>query len=641
MAQNPGFREQLSRATTPVLEFIDNIRGKKPRDKFKVELVAGSVTLNEENRPATWKRIRQYFTGHEEQRKAGYQPHEKHRHSYIKILETGRDNVLAVLDYCRDGGFEAPTEADFMLMRYGEWLDGLAQQPSDHSEGTLPQSSTIPTGTDQFPDLEDPAIKAVCLGPNPREEDRVLDAFNRAVAASLADVQGRDRDQDRGLGDLFGGDRDPPGAEGLDSNWGIPTADDYGARPRDGTGCTEPTVGLFPQIPATAPPRGATVGATVSGMTLDQLRWVIQSIVSEKSPAAPQGAVTQTRGCDNKRYKDLEPLKFEGDRKEYPAFRQSLRLCLDRMDFPTGKDKAIYVFKFLKGPVREKCSYFMSTLTEHSYQHMLDFLDDGYGTDESYDLVAIERLAALPKLRELNQDNVLDHLAVIGAATGPLMKISPEALRTPNGEKYFKLLRTLPVRDQDQYFTECRMFKAPRTMESLTAFLRSKLRDRKHGGALGSSEPEEGTTRRGNRKGKGNRRFQRSSSRKRTEKVFLNVPDETSGESDAEDHPSCGEEEDAELTYAVTEAKCPACGEKHGLDKCPKFLRMDLAQRREIAHKEGLCNCCLRAGHFGRECRSKKRCGTNNCRRYHHALLHDETFLRYLAMEEGCESDLE
>jgi len=38
-------------------------------------------------------------------------------------METGRNNVLAVLDFCKDKGFEAPTEADFMLMRYGEWLE--------------------------------------------------------------------------------------------------------------------------------------------------------------------------------------------------------------------------------------------------------------------------------------------------------------------------------------------------------------------------------------------------------------------------------------------------------------------------------------------------------------------------------------
>jgi len=178
MAQNTGFREQLLRAATPVLEFIDNVRGKKPKDKFKVKLVTGSVTLSEENRPATWKRICQYFTGHKEQQKANYMPHNKRQPSYIQILETGKDNILAVLEYCRDKGFEPPPEADFMLMMYREWLDWLARQPSDHSEGTLPQNSTITEGADQFPVLEDPAIKAMSLGPNPHKEDRVLDAFN-------------------------------------------------------------------------------------------------------------------------------------------------------------------------------------------------------------------------------------------------------------------------------------------------------------------------------------------------------------------------------------------------------------------------------------------------------------------------------
>jgi len=111
----------------------------------------------------------------------------------------------------------------------------------------------------------------------------------------------------------------------------------------------QPTVCQFPYIPAVAPPRGSTGGATILGMTLDQLRWVIQSIISKRLPAAPQEVVTQTRGCDNnKRYKDLDPLKFEGDRKEYMAFRQS------KWTKWTSRPGKTYVYKFLKEPVREK-----------------------------------------------------------------------------------------------------------------------------------------------------------------------------------------------------------------------------------------------------------------------------------------------
>jgi len=624
MAQSTGFKETLSRATTPVLEIVNSFRNRKPRDKFKVEIVTGPVTLTEENRPATWKKLRQYFSGHEDQRKANYVPHDKHRGAYAKILETGRNNILTVLDYCRENGFEAPSDADYMLMRYQEWIDWLAHLSTD-----LPELSHQGSGdsgpTEQFPILGDPAIKEAA---RIEQDDRVLDAFNRAVAASLKDIQGENEDPDYGINDLFRNEAGP------NDDWGTSTPRvEVGTRPK-----------VRAQAPGHAqreapPPRGAEIGPTVAGMSLEQLRWVVKAIVNERPPPASYAPTTavQSKGCDsNKRYKDLEPLKFEGDRKEYPAFRQSLQLCLDRMDFPTGQDKAIYVYKFLKGPVREKCSYFMSTLTEHSYKHMLCFLDDGYGTDESYDLVAIERLAALPKLSELNQDNILDHLAVIGAATGPLMKLSPEALQTPNGEKYFRLLRTLPIRDQDQYFTECRMLKAPRTLETLTSFLRSKLRDRKHGRSLYQPETEKKPKK---TKGKWGRRQRGNNSRSRGDKMYLNAPE---GASDCSENSSTeSEDEEAEANYAVMEGQCAACGEKHSLDRCTKMKHLDMDKRREAVRVAKACNCCLKLGHYARDCPAKKRCGKDGCKRIHHPLLHDEAFLRYLAMEEGCEPDLE
>lgn len=616
MAQSTGLRETINRATTPIADLIAGFR-KKPKDKFKVTIVTGSVTLCEENRPGTWKKISQYFQGHAEQRRAGYMPHRKHRDNYARILETGRENILAVVDYCREYGFEIPSEADFMLMRYEEWLDWLAKIDEEPVDPLLLDEDSEPT--DPFPILEDPAIQEAGYD---FDEERSRAAFQRAVDAAK-------RAEERGAG-LFEGTANGPPIDGQ----GIHGPPNLGARPKD-TQQAPPA-----RVTSQAPPvRGATVGATVAGMTLEQLKWVVQAMVNEKTPDQDPPTTTRSGGWDNKRYKDLEPLKFEGDRKEYPAFRQSLQLCLDRMDFPTGKDKAIYVYKFLKGTVREKCSYFMSTLTDHSYQHMLAFLDDGYGTDESYDLVAIERLAALPKLRELTQDNVLDHLAVIGAATGPLLKLSPEALRTPNGEKYFKLLRTLPVRDQDQYFTECRMFKAARTLDSLTGFLRSKLQDRKHGGALGPTEAEGRPAKKSFGRGPRPPRARRPNPRKQGEKVYLNAAEEDDSES--EDHSADDDGADDGQTYAVTETKCAACSEGHGLDKCPKFKKMDMNQRREIVRAARACNGCLRIGHFIRECRSKRECGVSECKRRHHPLMHDEIFLRYFAMEEGCEPDLE
>jgi len=180
------------------------------------------------------------------------------------------------------------------------------------------------------------------------------------------------------------------------------------------------------------------------------------------------------------------------------------------------------------------------------------------------------------------------------------------------------------------------MVKAPRTLKTLTGFLRSKLRDCKHGGSLSRSEVEkkpQKTKARWNQKQRGN------NPRNRGDKVYLNAPEEASDSSEYSSAES--EDGEAEADYAMTEGQCTACGEKHSLDKCAKFKTLDMNQRREAVRIAKACNCCLKLGHFVRDCQARRQCGKNGCKRDHHPLLHDEVFLRYLAMEEGCEPDLE
>jgi len=98
----------------------------------------------------------------------------------------------------------------------------------------------------------------------------------------LRDVQKETEDPDYGLNGLFG-----DGA-GLNYDWGTLTPRvELGARPKVGNQALE-----HAQI--APPPRGAEVGPTVAGMSLEQLRWVVQAIVNERP-----STVTQVRGCDN------------------------------------------------------------------------------------------------------------------------------------------------------------------------------------------------------------------------------------------------------------------------------------------------------------------------------------------------------
>ncbi|XP_059048547.1 uncharacterized protein LOC131843810 [Achroia grisella] len=70
--------------------------------------------------------------------------------------------------------------------------------------------------------------------------------------------------------------------------------------------------------------------------------------------------------------------------------------------------------------------------------------------------------------------------------------------------------------------------------------------------------------------------------------------------------------------------KCSACGQGHNLPKCFKFLNQNIQERWNTAKNAKLCFKCLSRRHRRMNCRAKS-CGSNGCKRPHHALLHQET----------------
>lgn len=74
---------------------------------------------------------------------------------------------------------------------------------------------------------------------------------------------------------------------------------------------------------------------------------------------------------------------------------------------------------------------------------------------------------------------------------------------------------------------------------------------------------------------------------------------------------------------------CGACKGPHGLATCEKFRNLTMDEKRTVVDN---CRAC---SSFVRTCRSRKRCTTPGCNRYHHPLLHDETLARILYFEEA------
>lgn len=68
--------------------------------------------------------------------------------------------------------------------------------------------------------------------------------------------------------------------------------------------------------------------------------------------------------------------------------------------------------------------------------------------------------------------------------------------------------------------------------------------------------------------------------------------------------------------------KCRVCQNRHHLRLCADFLRMTVAERRNIVLQKSYCFNCLCLGHTSEWCRSRNRCEV--CNRNHHTKLHQD-----------------
>ncbi|KAI9554932.1 hypothetical protein GHT06_020212 [Daphnia sinensis] len=76
------------------------------------------------------------------------------------------------------------------------------------------------------------------------------------------------------------------------------------------------------------------------------------------------------------------------------------------------------------------------------------------------------------------------------------------------------------------------------------------------------------------------------------------------------------------FSTTVNIASCPYCGGAHRLYLCEKFKALNPAERSEVVREKRCCYRCLDDRHLSSECKREKECGTEDCKRLHHPLLH-------------------
>ena len=66
---------------------------------------------------------------------------------------------------------------------------------------------------------------------------------------------------------------------------------------------------------------------------------------------------------------------------------------------------------------------------------------------------------------------------------------------------------------------------------------------------------------------------------------------------------------------------CRKCEGSHYIEQCPGFQGLNVAKRWDLVRLLDLCSCCLRSGHWAKDCKASK-CGT--CNGGHHSTLHSD-----------------
>lgn len=70
-------------------------------------------------------------------------------------------------------------------------------------------------------------------------------------------------------------------------------------------------------------------------------------------------------------------------------------------------------------------------------------------------------------------------------------------------------------------------------------------------------------------------------------------------------------------------SSCMFCKEKHESAECKTFRKADVSERWKMVAEKKLCFFCFRQ-HQIKYCKTKKSCGINNCKLFHHRLLHTD-----------------
>ena len=391
-------------------------------------------------------------------------------------------------------------------------------------------------------------------------------------------------------------------------------------------------------------PENSAEGLNISTMSLEELTRLVRSVISSEQSGRTHCRQTsfdppkqddkwdwQYEYAPRGRFHLIDLDKFSGDVETYPVFKQNLLLCLERIKLRDTKDKALFVFKYLSGNAKDLVTHLIRPLTDDSYDNVIRQLDKAYGRGQDLDRILIRKIFGLPRLTELNLDNLLHMSSVLEAAMPALLRKEPVDTLAVDGDKLNWVVNLLPQTERDLFRVHCKIMNQVPNLKGFLHFL-----DDKH---------EERACMLPFRLDRSQRKAQAEKKRLGKTSYLANMTEKdtaradcSSGEEDQEDR-SARPTMKAEAASATPQKEnrfgpCKCCEGPHDLGFCEKFKNLSLEKRRRIVDLAKACSSCLMVGHFARSCIRRKRCPQEGCNMRHHPLLHDPRVAKIMFFEE-------
>ena len=344
------------------------------------------------------------------------------------------------------------------------------------------------------------------------------------------------------------------------------------------------------------------------------MRVLVSQISSKQKHAKKEESKAEQSIGHGLHVKKLDPPKFDGNIREYPAFKQNYD---DLMKNSFGTNP--YALRScLSGNALETVKG-----VDNDYEEMFRRLDLKYGRPEKLVDVVISDLQGIGRVDDDNPKAFIEMVDKVEKCWLDLKKMGMES-EMDNATMTSRVEKLLPSVQRREWSLQKLKSKRTGFIPLLDFMLEEKA-------AMDYMESDIRETRSPNTSNAGAcSSLSLSHSNSSVDNMFAKVIDGLTHLTDVMT-------QNAQSNRGGQNASAPSRGKKcwyhdsnsHDIGLCYTFERLDHVSKMDLLRRNGACLCCLKLGHLSRNCQDKKPCDVivanyQKCGKMHHPFIHED-----------------